>query len=88
MTLLLVAGFYNPGEFVLSLLKGGEETGAKEMAAQFTEILGKSSLTGIDNDNLKAAADWEQLCEKLFRSYQAIAIDEIGRAPLVGSILQ
>ncbi|HOB28427.1 MAG: acyl-CoA dehydrogenase family protein [Dethiobacteria bacterium] len=72
-----VSKFYSPTEFVLSLLKGGDETEAKEMAAQFTEILASSSLTGIDANELKAAAEWEQLCEKLFRSYQAIALAEI-----------
>lgn len=80
--------FYSPGEFVLSLLKGGDESEAKEMAAQFTEILGQYSLSGIDTGSLKAAAGWEQLCEKLFRSYQSIAVNEIGNAPLVRSMLQ
>ncbi len=83
-----VSGFYSVEEFAQSLLKGGDVTRVKELATQFKVILERSSLTGIESGELKAAAEWEQLCEKLFRSYQIIALEEIGEASLVGGNYQ
>ncbi|NLA27710.1 MAG: acyl-CoA dehydrogenase [Firmicutes bacterium] len=78
-----ISEFYSPGEFVLSLLEGGDESEAKEIAEEFTRMLSSSTLIGTESQNLHAALEWEQLCEKLFRSYQAVALDEVVRAPLV-----
>ncbi|MEW5817512.1 MAG: acyl-CoA dehydrogenase family protein [Spirochaetota bacterium] len=73
-----VSKFYSPGEFVLSILKGGDRKEAEEMAAWLEEIFAKSSLTQLDESSLQAAAEWEKFCEKLFRNYQSIALKEIG----------
>ncbi|MGB4214391.1 MAG: acyl-CoA dehydrogenase family protein, partial [Dethiobacteria bacterium] len=72
-----VSQFYSPGEFVLSLLKGGDEKKAREMASWLEGFLGKSSLTGAGD--LGEAAEWERFCEELFRTYQGIALDEVER---------
>lgn len=71
-----ISKFYSPDEFVLSILEGGDKSEVEEIAEQFLQVL-KKPLVGVERNNLKDAAEWEQLCERLFHCYQSIALDDI-----------
>lgn len=74
--------WYRPAEFVAGALEGTTRDMVEEFSAKLTDLLAKPAF-GMDEEALRAAGEWEEFCDKLFRAYQEQALAEVGRECII-----
>lgn len=79
------SSWYPPEEFVASVLTGAPEETIKYYSANLRKFLEHPSLMKLDEDSLKVAGEWEEFCDSFLRTYQEIALEEVGKAPIVNA---
>lgn len=77
------SSWYAPEEFVASVLNGAPEETIRFYSGKLQEFLKHPSLMNVDEDSLKVAGEWEEFCDSFMRTYQEIALAEVGKAPIV-----
>jgi len=78
-----VAGWYNPREFVTSVLEGAPAPEVNVLAGELETLMKNPPWDSLDDASLDRAASWEAYCDTLFRAYQEQALREVGKAPIV-----
>lgn len=81
--LLRVSSWYDGADFVASLLEGAPTETVEEMSAQLKEFLRKPPFFELTAESLERATQWDTFCDRLFKTYQAVALNEVGREPIV-----
>lgn len=71
------ASWYAPEKFVDNLLKGGESVQIKELKEELSFFLSYPDIYTLDDKTIEMAEKWDLFCDKLFHTYQDIALDEI-----------
>jgi len=78
-----VARWYNPREFVTSVLEGAPAPEVNVLAGELETLMKNPPWDSLDDASLDRAASWEAYCDTLFRAYQEQALREVGKAPIV-----
>ena len=74
--------WYGPSEFIANILEGSP----KELVDHFSSTLKKllsRPMSGLDEEVMRMAGEWEEFCDSLFRTYQKQALAEVGEAPII-----
>lgn len=79
-----VHDWYKPDEFIRDILEGGKSDVVEPLVRRFKEIIDHDSLLKADNETLQICQDWQLLSNKIFQTYQRIALKEMeyGKKPL------
>lgn len=72
--------WYPLQEFILTMLKGGDEKLIREYSTELEEILQIPHLFEMNEKTIKACGQWDDYCERLFHAYQDIALAEVDSA--------
>jgi len=75
--------WYDPREFVTSILQGAEAAEVNPLAAELKRFLDSPPWDSLDDESLDRAVAWEDYCDALFRGYQKQAVRDVGKAPIV-----
>jgi alkylation response protein AidB-like acyl-CoA dehydrogenase len=78
-----VSKWYEPREFVTSVLEGAPTPEVRELANELEKLLKNPPWDSLDEVSLDRAASWEAYCDALFRAYQEQALREVGKVPIV-----
>lgn len=72
-----VADWYEPREFVRNLLERANDDVVQTFATELEELLHLPVLGKVNEASLEAAVRWDNYCQKLFKQYQQLAVDEV-----------
>lgn len=81
--LLRVASWYPSDDFVASILAGAPKETVAELSNELSEFLRKPPFFELNAESRERSAQWDAFCDKLFKAYQTVAADEVGREPIV-----
>lgn len=70
------ASWYPPGDFVRSVLSGGEVESVQALAAEFEALVAHPSLATLDEKTVRICEQWESACRRLMHAYQELALRE------------
>ena len=71
-----VGDWYTPEDFVSDLLDGADEALVKDYALELRELIAAPNLFEMDEKVLDISKRWDDFCNRLFRAYQTVALDE------------
>ena len=71
------AEWYNPGEFVENILKGGDPEMIARLAAEMAELVAWPNLLQPDQETINISMRWDKFCHQLTHAYQDIALAEV-----------
>jgi hypothetical protein len=78
-----VSKWYEPREFVTSVLERAPTPEVRELANELEKLLKNPPWDSLDEVSLDRTASWEAYCDALFRAYQEQALREVGKVPIV-----
>lgn len=78
-----VSRWYDPREFVTSVLEGAPAPDVKALSNELKTLLENPPWDSLDEASLDRAAAWEAYCDTFFRAYQEQALREVATAPIV-----
>lgn len=81
--LLRVSSWYPQDEFVADLLEGAPKATVEELSTELRDFLRKPPFFELTSESLEQSARWDSFCDRLFKTYQIVALDEVGREPIV-----
>ncbi len=81
--ILRVRDWYDPREFVENLLDGTSQDMVNDLANTLNSFLDDPPFLRMDPDSMDRAAQWETFCDTFLRTYQELALKEVGKAPIV-----
>ncbi len=79
-----VSAWYAPEEFVGNLLRGADQGTIEALSATLRDFLSKPPFFELEPGAPERAAAWDDFCDTLFKAFQERALDEVGRAPILG----
>lgn len=74
--------WYSPAQFVSGILEGAPRDMVEEFSSRLGNLLARPAM-GLDREALRAAGEWEEFCDSLFRAYQDQALAEVGRVDII-----
>lgn len=77
------SAWYPPEEFVRSILQGASQDAIDDLSATLKDFLLKPQFLELGEGALERAVQWETFCDALFRAYQELALNEVGKAPIL-----
>jgi hypothetical protein len=80
---LRVSSWYPQDEFVADILEGAPKETIEEISAELKGFFRKPPFFELGPDSLERSAQWDSFCDRLFKTYQTVALDDVGREPLV-----
>lgn len=80
---LRVSSWYPEDQFVADLLEGAPKETVQEISSELKGFLRKPPFFELNSESLERSAQWDSFCDRLFKTYQTIALDEVGREPIV-----
>ena len=69
-----------PTEFLQALLPNTDEADLAEMTNELDELLAYESLVATDDRTLEMCGRWDQLCSRIFHSFQDEGVAEVQAA--------
>lgn len=81
------ADWHPPREFAASVLVGAPKDKVEALGAELEDFVKNPPILGVSAETMARAARWDEFCDEFFRTYQEVALAEIGPAPIVDSEL-
>jgi len=78
-----VSSWYSPEEFTRSILSGAPDDTVSALGAELKEFLSKPPFQDPDPASMRRAEAWDMFCDTLFKTYQTVALNEVGKAPII-----
>ncbi len=69
--------WYKPVEFVQSILKGCDPSVIQELSDEMSKLVSYPNLLTLDEKTMSVCEEWDTFCQKLFQSYQDLALTDI-----------
>lgn len=69
--------WYNPSEFVRSILNGLDEIRIREFSGEIKDLLAHPHLFQMDVNTIEICRQWDGFCGRFFHAYQDLALQEV-----------
>jgi alkylation response protein AidB-like acyl-CoA dehydrogenase len=73
-----VAEWYPPADFVESVLEGASPESIRFFSEKLEELLQSPVLGEVSKESMEAAVEWDAFCDSFFKTFQKVALTEIG----------
>lgn len=73
-----VAEWYSPADFVGSVLEGASTETIRQFSEKLEDLLQRPVLGEVSTESMEAAVEWDAFCDSFFKTFQQVALIEIG----------
>ncbi len=80
---LRVSSWYPQDQFVSDILEGAPKETVEEFSTELKDFMRKPPFYELTSESLERSSRWDSFCDRLFKTYQTIALKEVGREPIV-----
>lgn len=78
-----VGDWYQPEDFVGSILYGAPDEVVRQFSDDLKGFLARRPFLEMDENAMASAGRWEAFCDNLFREYQGQALAQVGAVPIL-----